>query len=116
MRIRLLTSLLLLQCAVFAQETILPPTFSGWQKAPGKAHKDARGVNPANADVLKEYTFKDAEQATYTREGRTITLRASRFNDGTGAFGAFTFYREPQMVGEKLCDQAASAREHIVFR
>jgi hypothetical protein len=100
----------------FAQEAILPKSFSGWQKGAAKISRSASSVDAPNAAALKEYGFRDADQATYSREGRTITLRALRFNDGTGGFGAFTYYREPGMVSEKLCDAAASAREHILFQ
>lgn len=110
MRSRLLTLVVCLNGVLFAQNAVLPKIFSGWQKT------SANGELKPDAVVLKEYGLKDTEQATYTREGRTIRLSAFRFNDGTGAFGAFTFMREPQMVAEKLCDQAASAREHILFR
>jgi len=111
MRLRFLL-LLTLVTATFAQqqETLLPKAFSGWQKTPVKVE---RKVDPA---VAKEYGFKDTDQAAYSRDGRTIRLTAFRFNDGTGAFGAFTYLRVPGMAAEKLCDQAASAREHIVFR
>ena len=98
-----------------AQE-ILPKTFSGWTRGKVQAFTTPVSVDGSNTAALKEYGFHDGEQAAYTREGRTITLRALRFADGTDAFGAFTFYRDPGMVTEKLCDSAASAREHILFR
>jgi hypothetical protein len=108
--------------ASFAQNTlaqntsaILPQSFSGWQKGAAKHVNDPLAIDASNAAALKEYGFKDSEQATYTRDGRQITLKAIRFADGTGGFGGFTYYREPGMVREKLCDGAASAREHILF-
>jgi len=116
MRLRLLL-LLTLATAGFAQQTegLLPKTFSGWQKAATRAATKPEAVDGANAAALKEYGFKDSEEATYARDGRTITLRAMRFQDGTSGYGAFTYYREPGMAREQLCDNAASAREHIVF-
>jgi len=95
---------------------ILPKTFSGWTQGKVQTFTTPAAADGANAAALKEYGFHDGEQAAYTREGRTITLKALRFADGTDAFGAFTFYREPGMATEKLCDSAESAREHIVFR
>lgn len=107
--------LLALQLAASAQ-SILPKSFSGWVQGKVQTYTPPATVDAANAAALKEYGFHDGEQTAYTREGRTIQLRALRFNDGTGAFGAFTFYREPGMVTEKLCDAAASAREHVLFQ
>lgn len=116
MRLRLLL-LLTFATAGFAQQpdSLLPKTFSGWQKSESKALTKPEAVDSSNAAALKEYSVKDAEDATYIRDGRKITLRAIRFQDGTSGFGAFTYYREPGMAREQLCDNAASAREHIVF-
>lgn len=116
MRLRLLL-LLTFVTAGFAQQpdSLLPKTFSGWQKSAPKSASKPEAVDRVNAAALKEYGFKDSEEATYRRDGRTITLRALRFQDGTSGFGAFTYYREPGMAREQLCDNAASAREHIVF-
>jgi hypothetical protein len=115
MRLRVLLLSFALTCAASAQDGILPKSFSGWQKSAPKISKDAATVGPQDAPALKEYGFRDSEQATYTRDGRSIALRALRFSDGTGGFGAFTYLREPGMVSEKLCDRAASAREHILI-
>lgn len=115
MRLRFLL-LLTLTAATFAQspDSLLPKAFSGWQKGASKVSTNASAADAATAAALKEYGFKESEEATYTRDGRKITLRALRFQDGTGGFGAFTYYREPGMAREDLCDNTASAREHIV--
>lgn len=116
MRLLLPLCVLLASLASFAQEvTLLPKNFSGWQKGTARVLTTPQAADGANAAALQEYGFHDAEQATYTRDGRQISLRALRFTDGTGGFGAFTFYREPGMVNEKLCDAGATAREHILF-
>jgi hypothetical protein len=116
MRLRLFLLLTLIPAA-FAQQqdSLLPKAFSGWQRTASKTLDSPAAVDAANAAALKEYGFKDSQEATYTRDGRKITLRALRLADGTAGFGAFTFYREPGMAREQLCDNAASAREHIVF-
>lgn len=113
----LLSSVLLLSLSCFAQQDgLLPNSFSGWQKGPSKVLTSPDAADQVNATALREYAFHDGEEATYAREGRKIILRALRFTDGTGAFGAFSYYREPGMVTEKICDVAATAREHILFR
>jgi hypothetical protein len=103
--------------AARASESILPRQFSGWQMA-GSAHasKDPGAADPVNAAVLKEYGFIDFESATYGREdGRKLTLKAARFQDASGAYGAFTYYKLPQMLMEKIGDQAASLNERVLF-
>lgn len=81
----------------------------------------AVSANAAQADaaypaVLKEYGFVDSEAATYTRDdGRKLTIKAAQFKDATGAYGAFTFYRQPVMQTEQIGTKAASANNRILF-
>jgi hypothetical protein len=96
---------------------MLPQAFGGWQlsKAP-TVSKTPELADPTNAGVLKEYGFNDYEGATYSREGgRTLQIKAARFEDASGAYGAFTFYKMPQMLNEKIGDQASSLNERVLF-
>jgi hypothetical protein len=66
--------------------------------------------------VLKEYGFTDFAGGTYTQEdGRKLTVRAARFSDASGAYGAFTFYKQPEMLNEKIGDQASSLNNRVLF-
>lgn len=96
---------------------ILPHDFAGWQ-IQGAAQKgtDPAAADPANAEVLKEYRFADLESASYTRDdGRTLKIRAARFVDASGAFGAYTFYLQPKMTREQIGDQGASLNDRVLF-
>jgi hypothetical protein len=96
---------------------VLPKQFGGWQiSGTTRTSTDPAAADPVNAAVLKEYGFSDLESATYTRDdGRKLTLKAARFADTSGAYGAFTFYKTPQMLVEKIGDQAASLNTRILF-
>ncbi|HEX8815968.1 MAG TPA: DUF6599 family protein [Terriglobales bacterium] len=96
---------------------LLPHQFAGWQlSGPGKPSSDPAVADPVNATVLKEYGFNDFESATYTRDdGRKLMLKAIRFADASGAYGAFTFYKSPPMLVEKIGDQGASLNERVLF-
>jgi len=73
-------------------------------------------ADPTNAAILNEYRFTDVATATYTRDdGRTLKVRAARFADASGAFGAFTFYLQPEMNREQIGDQAASRGDRVLF-
>jgi hypothetical protein len=100
-----------------ASSSVLPQHFSGWQaSATVRTSDDPDVADPVNAAVLKEYGFNSFESATYTRDdGRTLALKAIRFPDASGAYGAFTFYKTPQMLIEKIGDQAASLNQRILF-
>ena len=77
---------------------------------------DPAVADSTNAAVLKEYRFSDLETATYTRDdGRTLKVRAARFADASGAFGAYTFYLHPDMTKENVGDQAASIGDRVLF-
>ena len=117
---RLLFLALILTLPAWTQERarplILPDQFAGWQKNPNPRG----GANPADADpafasVLKEYGFQDSEAATYTRPGRKLSVKVARFVDTTGAYGAFTFYKQLGMLSEEIGDQAASANNRVLF-
>jgi len=97
--------------------TFLPKSFAGWiQTGQPQVTTDAAQADAAYPAVLKEYGFIDAETATYTRnDGRKLTIKAARFADATGAYGAFTFYRQPVMRTEEIGTKAASANNRVLF-
>lgn len=96
---------------------ILPKAFGGWQIAGStELSKDPGVADPVNAALLQEYGFTDFESATYTREaGRKLAIKAARFQDASGAYGAFTFYKTPAMLTEKIGDQGSSLNERVLF-
>ncbi|MFZ0138121.1 MAG: DUF6599 family protein [Candidatus Sulfotelmatobacter sp.] len=96
---------------------ILPKQFAGWQiQGAAQASKDAAVADPTNAALLKEYGFTDFEAATYkSDDGRTLKIRAARFADASGAFGAYTFYLQPEMAREEIGDQGASVNQRVLF-
>jgi hypothetical protein len=100
-----------------APPPILPKQFAGWQiQGAPQASKDASVADPTNAVLLKEYGFRDVESATYkSDDGRTLKLRAARFADATGAFGAYMFYVQPEMAREQIGDQGASFNQRVLF-
>jgi hypothetical protein len=99
-----------------AFDEVLPRAFSGWVKQPGSQLVPfAQSADGPNANVLKEFGFNGVENGKYSLNGREIAVKALRFDDATGAYGAFTFYRAPDMAKEKFCDGGASAQSHVLF-
>lgn len=118
--------ILLFTAAVFADSpahkqstmpAILPTAFAGWQIAgAAQTSNDSRVADPANGDILQEYGFSDYEGATYSRDdGRKLTIKAARFADASGAYGAFTFYRTPEMADESIGDKGSSLNQRVLF-
>jgi hypothetical protein len=96
---------------------LLPQQFEGWQmQGAAKTSTDPVVADPANAEVLKEYRFSDVASSAYTRDdGRTLKIRAARFADASGAFGAYTFYLQRTMTREEIGDQGASLGQRVLF-
>jgi hypothetical protein len=99
------------------EAAILPKEFGGWQlQGMVQTSKDPAVADPANPAVVKEYGFTDFSSGTFTREdGRKLTVRAARFSDASGAYGAFTYYKQPEMLNEKIGDQASSLNNRVLF-
>lgn len=97
-------------------QPFLPNQFAGWQiQGPPSMSDDASAADSAYGAVLKEYGFNQLESATYTRPDRKLSVKAARFNDATGAYGAFTFYKTEGMEIEKIGDLAASVGTKVLF-
>lgn len=96
---------------------LLPQQFGGWEmQGSPRTSNDPAAADAANAAVLKEYRFTDLASATFTRDdGRTVKIRAARFADASGAFGAYTFYLQPNMSKESYGDQGASSGNRALF-
>ena len=96
---------------------ILPTTFGGWQlQGAVQDSTDPAAADATNPAILKEYGFTDFSSGTYTREdGHRLTIRAARFADASGAYGAFTYYKQPEMLNEKIGDQASSLNNRMLF-
>lgn len=116
---RILSILILLAiCATaFAadSDTFIPKVFSGWQRQKVETSTDATKADATNADLLKEFGFSEFETAQYVKPDRKLNVRIAKFNDASGAFGAFTFYRTPEMISESVADQAVSNQERVLF-
>lgn len=95
---------------------LLPDAFAGWVAAgPINTVIDPAQADSANTAALKEYEFVRAVDATYKRDGDTLTVRALRFMDASGAYGAYTLYRQNGWPREDIGTGAASNKNRVVF-
>ena len=95
---------------------LLPDTFAGWElSAPAKIVIDPAQADRSNAAALKEDEFMNAALATYKRDGETLEVRALRFVDMSGAYGAYTFYRQNGWPREEIGTGAASYHNRVLF-
>ncbi|HUX43640.1 MAG TPA: DUF6599 family protein [Terracidiphilus sp.] len=95
---------------------MLPTLFDGWTTSkPAQVLLDPAAADSSHAAALKEYDFAFGALATYKRDGETLTLRALRFQDATGAYGAYTLFRPNGWAREDIGAGAASDHNHVVF-
>src|SRR5262249_42929021 len=113
----ILIFLTLVSLAAAKEPGILPPSFNGWILEPGSvtSSADAAQADAANAPVLQEYGFAGYETGTYTRNGHKMEIKAARFNDASGAYGAFTYYVRPQMGPANVGDRGDFMNSRVLF-
>jgi hypothetical protein len=95
---------------------LLPESFAGWvaDKAP-QTLTDALQADPANAAALKEYDFTGGVLGSYKRSGETFSVSALRFHDASGAYGAYSFYRQNGWPKEQIGTGATSNHNRVLF-
>ena len=94
---------------------LLPNSFAGWQQTNSTVGADPAAADAANAALLKEYGFAGWQKATYTRADNSLSITAAAFNDGAGAFGAFTYYIQPPMEQVQVGDRAFTLARQVIF-
>jgi hypothetical protein len=97
-------------------KALLPDSFAGWVAAEApKTVTDPVEADSANRAALKEYEFTDCVLANYKRSGETLSLRALRFHDASGAYGAYSFYRHSGWPKEEIGTGATSDHNRVLF-
>ena len=95
---------------------LLPDSFAGWEaKESPKGVTDPAQADKDNAAALKEYGFQSAMLATYKKDNETLTIRALRFDDLSGAYGAYSYYRGTGWPKEDIGTGAASNHNRVLF-
>ncbi len=95
---------------------LLPTDFAGWSQT-GAVENSTRpeAADAANASILKEYGFQEFVSAHYANADNKLAIRAIRFQDASGAYGAFTFYRRAGSIAEQIGRTGAWDGSHVLF-
>lgn len=119
--LKLFVPVLLLASGLLAIDVaagILPKAFAGWHEDPvsAKISHNPADADAGNAAVLKEFGLTDFQSASYSKDGdRKLSVRAIRFTDATGAYGAYTLYSQPGMQNEEIGRHGESAADRVLF-
>ncbi len=102
--------------ATAAPAPLLPESFAGFELQ-GKLEKITEPglADAGNAQVLVEDGFRDFASGTYKNNVNTVTVRAMRFGDASGAYAAYTFYRIPGMAPEDIGKGGAANGDRVLF-
>lgn len=95
----ILAMLLLLLAAPVASAS-LPSSFNGWQTKsflPITADRIS-DFAAENAPVIREYGFVSGIKQEYAKGESRLSVTLWQMNDTTGAFGLFTYFRQPDMA------------------
>jgi hypothetical protein len=90
---------------------LLPGSFAGWTET----GSISTAPDAADAAALHEYGLTQLAATTYVLGTQRMAVHAWRFTDATGAYGAFTFFRQPQMHTEVIGRGAAADDDHFLF-
>jgi len=95
---------------------LLPEAFAGWVATDKpKVVSDAAELDSANAAALKEYGNTGGMTASYKRSDETLTVKALGFQDVSGAYGAYSFYRQNGWPKADIGEGATSDKNHVLF-
>ena len=83
--------------AHFAQG-ILPSSLSGWASQGSPANEAQAPMNNAQSSAFREYGYLSSEVQSYVHGSDRIDVALYKFKDPSGAYGAYSFLRQPDMA------------------
>jgi hypothetical protein len=87
--------------APLAAQDVLPSNVGTWTASGSTAQVPAQQIEQLaddRANILREYGITSGERRDYTSGNDKITVTLYRMVDPSAAFGAFTFFRDPDMA------------------
>ena len=98
------------------EKPLLPDAFAGWvQEDKPKTTTNAAELDVTNSMALKEYGFTGGETANYTRGSETLAIKTLTFGDVSGAYGAYSFYRQNGWPKADIGTGATSNGNRVLF-
>jgi hypothetical protein len=109
------TILLLAAALVFAassanSQALLPSSFEGWTAASDGSPSSLDYLPAGASEQMIEYGTVEAERRVYTRGPDQLTVTLYRIKDPSGAYGAYSFLRTPDMASARLTEHSSLSR------
>jgi hypothetical protein len=113
---RRLTWLPLAALALFALPTyaqgILPPSISGWT-AQGSATNPG-AMDNSQSSAFREYGYVSGETRSYVQTNNRIDVALYKFKDPSGAYGAYSFLRQPDMAKADFTEHSSASPDRAL--
>jgi hypothetical protein len=98
------------------EKPLLPDAFAGWVATEKpKSITDPAELDSSAAAALKEYGCSGGMTANYKRSDETLTVKAVSFQDVSGAYGAYSFYRQNGWPKADIGEGATSDNHRVLF-
>jgi hypothetical protein len=112
--------LILLAAPICFAQGMLPAAIPGWKTTSSVTATSAslEQIGGATALVMKEYGATAAEGTTYSRVGsnaESFHVAAFTFQDTSGAYGAYSFLRSPEMRKASYSDHSEKSSTHVLI-
>src|SRR5487761_567046 len=88
---------------------VLPASTSDWSSTKSKII-----IGGQEAAALKEYGLKSTERRTYTRGTDALVATAYSFGDPSGSYGAYSYFRTPDMAQAKFTRHSSMSRDRAL--
>jgi hypothetical protein len=104
-------ALMLFALPAFGQG-ILPPSFSGWTSQ-GSPAKQAP-LDNAQSSAFREYGYVSGEVQSYAHGNDRLDVAIYKFKDPSGAYGAYSFLRQPDMAKADLTEHSSISSDRAL--
>ncbi|HEV2490787.1 MAG TPA: DUF6599 family protein [Candidatus Acidoferrales bacterium] len=100
-------------------QTILPASLPGWKSTTVSTVTSANleGLAGSASAALVEYGASAAVKREYVRDGHgreTLAATLYTFQDASGAYGAFSFLRTPEMTRAEFTEHSMKSRDRVL--
>jgi hypothetical protein len=104
-------ALMLFSLPVFGQG-ILPPSISGWTSH-GSPTSQAPMEN-SQSGAFREYGYVSSQVQSYVHGSDRIDVTLYKFKDPSGAYGAYSFLRQPDMAKSDLTEHSSISSDRAL--
>ena len=93
-------------------QSILPPSVSGWTSRGSTANPGP--MDNSQSSAFREYGYVSGETQSYVHANDRIDVALYKFKDPSGAYGAYSFLRQPDMARADLTEHSSASSDRAL--